>query len=317
MKAKGSYGEVHDGGDARIRRRDRPSASAIDAERGTSLPRGYAPRRPEGRVAARLARRCAGRSGGAARRADRQSESLGKPRPARPVSGGDRRRGGASNAACHPGIARRAPVPRARRRARALRRSLRAAAGAPHRVRAAPRRVRARHARRAGDHDLRRPARRPPPPRSAEGGALRPAVPAAFPVPHRALRRFSRSDAPGPRGLSGIQPVGNRTMKIFAEQDPRFQGLERKTGLFLALGAALVIGAFLAALVRQGAFTQTTHLEFFANSAQGISKGMVVQLFGFKIGAVDALSLETNGSGATAGSVRVRLQIENEYLPLI
>jgi phospholipid/cholesterol/gamma-HCH transport system substrate-binding protein len=100
-------------------------------------------------------------------------------------------------------------------------------------------------------------------------------------------------------------------MKIFAEQDPRFEGLERKTGLFLALGAALVIGAFLAALVRQGAFTQTTHLEFFANSAQGISKGMVVQLFGFKIGAVDALSLETNGS------VRVRLQVENEYLRLI
>src|SRR3954470_9710034 len=106
-------------------------------------------------------------------------------------------------------------------------------------------------------------------------------------------------------------------MKVFAEQDGRFEGLERKTALFLALAAALVIGGFLAALVRQGAFTQTTHLQFFANSAQGIAKGMSVQLFGFKIGAVDALSLETAGAGATAGSVRVRLQIENEYLPLI
>lgn len=100
-------------------------------------------------------------------------------------------------------------------------------------------------------------------------------------------------------------------MKVFAEQDPRFEGLERKTGLFLALAAALVLGAFLAALVRQGVFTQTTPLQFFANTAQGISKGMAAQLYGFKIGAVDAVSLETNGS------VRVRLQIENEYLRLI
>jgi phospholipid/cholesterol/gamma-HCH transport system substrate-binding protein len=99
--------------------------------------------------------------------------------------------------------------------------------------------------------------------------------------------------------------------KAFAEQDPRFEGLERKTGLFLALAAALVIGALVAALVRQGVFTQTTHLQFFANSAQGIAKGMAVQLFGFKVGAVDAVSLETNGS------VRVRLQLEREYLRLI
>src|SRR5262245_36359358 len=106
-------------------------------------------------------------------------------------------------------------------------------------------------------------------------------------------------------------------MKAFAEHDPRFEGLERKTGIFLALAGLLVVAGFAAALVRQGAFTQTTHLHFFANSAQGITKGMAVQLFGFKIGAVDQLSLETVGSGAPAGSVRVRLQIENEYLPLI
>ena len=100
-------------------------------------------------------------------------------------------------------------------------------------------------------------------------------------------------------------------MKAFAEQDPRFEGLERKTGLFLALAALLVIGALVAALVRQGVFTQTTPLHFFANTAQGISKGMPVQLYGFKIGAVDAVGLETNGS------VRVRLQVENEYLRLV
>ena len=104
-------------------------------------------------------------------------------------------------------------------------------------------------------------------------------------------------------------------MKAFAEHDSRFEGLERKTGLFLGLAATLIIAGFAAALVRQGAFTQTAHLNFFAPSAQGITKGMAVQLFGFKIGAVDNLSLETGGS--TSGSVRVRLQVENEYLPLI
>jgi len=104
-------------------------------------------------------------------------------------------------------------------------------------------------------------------------------------------------------------------MKAFAEQDPRFEGLERKTGLFLALAALLVIGALVATLVRQGVFTQTTPLHFFANTAQGISKGMPVQLYGFKIGAVDAVSLE--GAGSTRGSVQVRLQVENEYLYLV
>jgi phospholipid/cholesterol/gamma-HCH transport system substrate-binding protein len=100
-------------------------------------------------------------------------------------------------------------------------------------------------------------------------------------------------------------------MKIFAEHDNRFEGLELKTGLFLLLAAFLIGAGILAALVRQGVFTQTTQLHFFANSAQGIGKGMAVQLFGFKIGAVDALNLEPNGT------VKVRLLVQSEYLRLI
>lgn len=100
-------------------------------------------------------------------------------------------------------------------------------------------------------------------------------------------------------------------MKIFAEHDNRFEGLELKTGLFLLLAAFLVAAGILAALVRQGVFTQTAPLHFFANSAQGIGKGMAVQLFGFKIGAVDTLNLESNGT------VKVRLLVQSEYLRLI
>ena len=100
-------------------------------------------------------------------------------------------------------------------------------------------------------------------------------------------------------------------MKIFAEHDRRFEGLERKTGLFLLLAALLTAGVIAAALVRQGVFTQTTHLHFFAPSAQGIGKGMAVQLFGFKVGTVDALSLEPTGA------VKVQLVVASEHLRLI
>ena len=100
-------------------------------------------------------------------------------------------------------------------------------------------------------------------------------------------------------------------MKIFAEHDNRFEGLELKTGLFLLLAAFLIAAGILAALVRQGVFTQTTQLHFFANSAQGIGKGMAVQISGFKIGAVDTLNLEPNGT------VRVGLLVQTEYLRLV
>jgi len=100
-------------------------------------------------------------------------------------------------------------------------------------------------------------------------------------------------------------------MKIFAEHDRRFEGLERKTGLFVLLAALLTAAVVVAALYRQGVFTQTTHLHFFAPSAQGIGKGMAVQLFGFKIGTVDSLSLEPTGA------VRVKLVVASEYLRLI
>jgi len=50
-------------------------------------------------------------------------------------------------------------------------------------------------------------------------------------------------------------------MKIFAEHDNRFEGLELKTGLFLLLAAFLIAAGIIAALVRQGVFTQTTPLH--------------------------------------------------------
>lgn len=94
----------------------------------------------------------------------------------------------------------------------------------------------------------------------------------------------------------------------FREHDPRFEGLNARTGAFLALAALIVAAAIVGTLVRQGVFTQTSRLYFFSSSAAGISRGMSVQLSGFKIGTVDKVSLEPDAR------VKVQLAVNSEYL---
>ncbi|MGH8752904.1 MAG: MlaD family protein [Burkholderiales bacterium] len=100
-------------------------------------------------------------------------------------------------------------------------------------------------------------------------------------------------------------------METFSKQDPRFAELGRKSVIFLILAAAILFGTMMAGLVHQDFFTKTTRLYFFADSAQGIAKGMSVQLSGFRIGTVDELSLEPNAT------VKVRLGINSQYAHFI
>jgi len=100
-------------------------------------------------------------------------------------------------------------------------------------------------------------------------------------------------------------------MEIFSKEDPRFKELSSKTVIFLILAAAIVVGTVMAGLVHQDFFTKTTRLYFFADSAQGIDKGMSVRLSGFRIGTVDELSLEPNAT------VKVRLVINSQYAHFI
>jgi phospholipid/cholesterol/gamma-HCH transport system substrate-binding protein len=100
-------------------------------------------------------------------------------------------------------------------------------------------------------------------------------------------------------------------METFSKQDPRFVELGRKTVIFLILAGALAVGTVLAVLINQDFFTKTTRLYFFADSAQGIAKGMSVQLSGFKIGTVDEIALEPNAT------VKVRLVINSQYTHFI
>lgn len=100
-------------------------------------------------------------------------------------------------------------------------------------------------------------------------------------------------------------------MSVFSEHDRRFEGLEPRTGLFVAIAVLVLLGTIAASLVKHDAFTPTTHVYFFAHSAQGIRTGMAVQLSGFKIGSVQELRIEPDAR------VRVMLAIDNRYAPLI
>jgi len=86
----------------------------------------------------------------------------------------------------------------------------------------------------------------------------------------------------------------------------------RRSVLWFALTALLLLLALIGGLAwKQGAFAKTTQLYFFAKTAYGMSKGMAVKFSGFRIGSVEEVSLEPNGS------VKVRMVIGNAYTHFI
>ena len=100
-------------------------------------------------------------------------------------------------------------------------------------------------------------------------------------------------------------------MAIFAKHDQRFEGLEPRTGVFVALATLIVLATIVASLVRHDAFTPTMRVFLLAQSGQGIHKGMAVQLSGFKIGTVGELDLEPDAR------VKVTLVLQSKYASLI
>lgn len=100
-------------------------------------------------------------------------------------------------------------------------------------------------------------------------------------------------------------------MSVFSEHDKRFEGLEPRAGLFIAVATLILLATIIASLIKHDTFTKTTRIFFFAHSAQGIHKGMSVQLSGFKIGTVQDLNIEPDAR------VRVTLGIDEKYTKLI
>ena len=100
-------------------------------------------------------------------------------------------------------------------------------------------------------------------------------------------------------------------MAILQDDDARFKGLEKKTGLFAIVA---VIGILLTIAIigfRHDLFAPKTRLFFVTDSAQGIESGMAVKLSGFRIGQVERLELTDKAR------VMVRLSITDRYMPMV
>jgi len=100
-------------------------------------------------------------------------------------------------------------------------------------------------------------------------------------------------------------------MKLFSERDDEARALRRKVRWFLTIIALLGVLTLIVVAVRQGAFTQTIPLHFFAESARDINKGMAVKVIGYKIGKVEEVSIEPDNR------IKVRIGINDDYSRLI
>jgi ABC-type transporter Mla subunit MlaD len=87
----------------------------------------------------------------------------------------------------------------------------------------------------------------------------------------------------------------------------RFSGLVLKVNAFLLI-AALLVAAFMGLVAyKQGWFVRQSVIHFVTPNALGINKGMPVKLYGFTVGSVSDLRLDSGG-------VDVRLSLATEYL---
>ena len=81
--------------------------------------------------------------------------------------------------------------------------------------------------------------------------------------------------------------------------------------IFLVLGVVSLVAAVVLLAYHQGAFTQRIHLYFLAGTAEGMNKGMAVKLVGFKVGAVESITIENDLR------VMVELSVDARYAPMI
>ncbi len=100
-------------------------------------------------------------------------------------------------------------------------------------------------------------------------------------------------------------------MSLLEEKDERFRNLFGKSAVFIVFALVGIVLAFLFAEVKKAAFTAKSPIYFVADSGTDLSVGMPVKLSGFKIGKLNALSLDEQGH------VQVEVGIESKYLGLI
>lgn len=100
-------------------------------------------------------------------------------------------------------------------------------------------------------------------------------------------------------------------MSLLIEQDSEVERLHRGTRLFLLAALALTLAIVGTIVVRQGLFRQTSTLNFVADSALDIAKGQAVKIAGFKVGAVDDVTLRADGK------VAVELEVDEDSMRFV
>ncbi|MBK7767322.1 MAG: MCE family protein [Sulfuritalea sp.] len=100
-------------------------------------------------------------------------------------------------------------------------------------------------------------------------------------------------------------------MSLLTEYDSDAATLRRAARRFLLAALLLTLALIAAIVVRQGLFRQTTGYSFVTNSAQDIVKGQAVRIAGFRVGAVDEVSLQDDGL------VKVSMEIDADNMRFI
>ncbi len=100
-------------------------------------------------------------------------------------------------------------------------------------------------------------------------------------------------------------------MSLLIQHDSDTAALRRGTRRFLIFAALVTLALIAAIVVRQGVFRQTTNYSFVTDSAQDITKGQAVKIAGFRVGAVDGVSLKDDGQ------VVVTMEIDADHMRFI
>jgi len=100
-------------------------------------------------------------------------------------------------------------------------------------------------------------------------------------------------------------------MKLGSEMRKRVRDITLASRMFLVLGVVSLVAAVVLLAHHQGAFTKRIHIYFVAETANGMNKGMAVKLVGFKVGAVEGITIENDLR------VMVALAVDAEYAPMI
>ena len=100
-------------------------------------------------------------------------------------------------------------------------------------------------------------------------------------------------------------------MNLGTEMRQGVRDMTLASRIFLVVAVASLLVAIALLAYNQGAFTRTIRVFFYAGTADGMNTGMAVKLVGFKVGAVDGITIEPDLR------VKVELKVDAKYANMI